>query len=99
MPLETKKKFDHYCGEVYSEMRKLEEDPVFKQRLSDTLLKIEEGTDPDIKALHQKYTQECTEQQIVSCRRMGAYFDLVAWETNILHMKFFADAITILKEQ
>lgn len=69
------------------------------QQLSETLLKIEEDTDPKIKALHQKYTQDCTLQQMVSCRRMGAYFDLVAWETNILHLKFFAEAIEILKQK
>ncbi|HBB03479.1 TPA: hypothetical protein DCZ39_01050 [Patescibacteria group bacterium] len=80
-------------------MRQLEEDAIFKQRLSETLLKIEEDTDPEIKKLHQKYTQDCTHQQMVSCRRMGAYFNLVAWETNILHLKFFADAMTILKEK
>lgn len=109
IPVETDKKFDHYCGEVYSEMRKRategspgeigKEDPVFMQQLSETLLKIEEDTDPKIKTLHQKYTQECTLQQMVSCRRMGAYFDLVAWETNILHLKFFAEAIEILKKK
>ena len=108
IPLTTDKKFDHYCGEIYTKMRKIASegvaegekgDPVFMERLSETLLKIEEDTDPEIKTLHQKYTQECTQQNMVSCRRMGAYFDLVAWETNILHLKFFAEAIDILKEK
>lgn len=109
IPVETDKKFDHYCGEVYSEMRKKategslgeigKEDPIFMQQLSETLLKIEEDTDPEIKTLHQKYTQECTLQQMVSCRRMGAYFDLVAWETDILHLNFFAEAIEVLKQK
>jgi len=99
IPVETEKKFDHYCGEIYSKMRMFEEDPVFMKHLSETLLKIEEDTDPEIKKLHQKYTQDCTQQQMVSCRRMGAYFELVAWETNILHLKFFAEAINILKEK
>jgi arginyl-tRNA synthetase len=80
-------------------MRKLEEDPVFKKRLTETLLKIEENTDPEINKLHQKYTQDCTRGQMESCRRMGAYFDLVAWETHILHLKFFATAMDILKEK
>lgn len=99
IPVETDKKFDHYCGEIYSKMRKLEEDPVFMKQLSETLIKIEDDTDPEIKKLHQKYTQDCTQQQMVSCRRMGAYFELVAWETNILHLKFFAEAMDILKEK
>ncbi len=97
IPVTTEKKFDHYCGQIYEKMRGLSEDPVFMQRLTETLLKIEEATDPEINALHQKYTQDCTHQQMVSCRRMGAYFDLVAWETHILHLKFFAEAMDILK--
>ncbi len=109
IPVETEKKFDHYCGEIYEKMRKKategspgeigKEDPVFKKQLSETLLKIEENVDPEINKLHQKYTQDCTQQQMVSCRRMGAYFDLVAWETHILHLKFFASAIDVLKEK
>jgi len=97
IPVTTAKKFDHYCGEIYEKMRGLSEDPVFMQRLSETLLKIEEDTDPEINVLHQKYTQDCTQQQMVSCRRMGAYFDLVVRETHILHLKFFAEAMDILK--
>jgi arginyl-tRNA synthetase len=97
IPVTTDKKFDHYCGEIYSQMRGLAEDPIFTKRLSETLLKIEEASDPEINILHQKYTQDCTQQQMVSCWRMGAYFDLVAWETHILHLKFFAEAMDILK--
>lgn len=99
IPVTTEKKFDHYCGEIYEQMRKLDEDPVFMKRLTETLLKIEENTDPEINKLHQKYTQDCTHWQMQSCWRMGAYFDLVAWETHILHLKFFAQAMDILKEK
>lgn len=41
-PLDTDKKYDHYCGKIYETMRKQDEDPKFKQLLSETLLKIEE---------------------------------------------------------
>ena len=76
IPVTTEKKFDHYCGQIYEKMRGLSEDPVFMQRLTETLLKIEEATDPEINALHQKYTQDCTHQQMVSCWRMGACFSV-----------------------
>ena len=99
IPVETDKKFDHYCGKIYEEMRKKEEDPEFKKLLSETLMKIEEASDPLINELHQTYTKDCTQQQMVSCRRMGAYFNLVAWETHILHLKFFAEAMDILKQK
>lgn len=51
-PVKTKKKFDHYAGEIYEKMRALatggnpgetgKEDAAFQKRLSETLLKIEE---------------------------------------------------------
>jgi len=33
-PTLTDMKYDHYCGKIYEEMRKKEEDPVFKKQLS-----------------------------------------------------------------
>ena len=97
IPLTSDKKFDHYCGEVYEKMRKLDEDELFKKQLSELLLTIEEGHDPKISALHHDYTRHCAQEQIKSCRRMGAYFDLIAWETDVLHLKFFAAALEVLK--
>ena len=70
IPLKTDKKFDHYCGEVYEKMRNMDEDELFKQRLSETLLLIEEGTDEKIKKLHHEYTQACALEQLKSCRRI-----------------------------
>lgn len=98
-PLETDLKFDHYCGKIYEDMRKKDEDPRFKQLLSETLLKIEEGEDEDLKKLHYDYTRRCALDQIRTCRRMNAYFDAIARETDVLHLKFFAEAMDLLREK
>lgn len=98
-PLETDLKFDHYCGKIYEEMRKKDEDPHFKQLLSETLLKIEEGVDEDLKELHYDYTRRCALDQVRTCRRMNAYFDGIVWETDILHLKFFAEAMDLLRQK
>ena len=63
IPLETEKKFDHYCGEIYEKMRNLDDDVEFKQKLSEVLLAIEEGKDPRIMELHQTYTKACAKEQ------------------------------------
>ena len=99
IPITSDKKFDHYCGEIYTQMRAKDEDPEFKKLLSETLLKIEEGKDPDIYSIHQEYTKKCATEQIKTCWRMGASFDIINWETDILHMKFFAEAIDLLKDK
>lgn len=99
LPIETEKKFDHYCGEIYTQMREKDEDPEFKKLLSETLRKIEDGKDPDVYRIHQEYTKKCALEQIKTCRRMNASFDIINRETDILHMKFFAEAIELLKEK
>ncbi len=98
-PLETDKKYDHYCGKIYEEMRKKDEDPKFKMLLSETLLKIEQGTDEALKKLHYEYTRKCTLEQIKTCWRMNAFFDAIARETDVLHLKFFAEAIDLLRQK
>ncbi len=98
-PLDTDKKFDHYCGKIYEEMRKRSEDPEFKTLLSATLLAIEEGNDEDLKQLHFDYTRRCALDQIRTCRRMNAYFNAVARETDVLHLKFFAEAMDLLRDK
>lgn len=78
-------------------MRKRDDDPVFKRYLSEILLKIEEGKDEELMDLHYDYTRRCALDQIRTCRRMNAYFDGIAWETDILHIKFFAEAMDLLR--
>jgi arginyl-tRNA synthetase len=98
IPFESDKKFDHYCGEVYSQMRLKEEDPEFKKLLSQLLLQIEAWDDPTINKVHTDYVQKCTIQQFKSCRRMDAHFDVVNRETDILHLKFLAEAMEKLRD-
>jgi len=97
-PIETDIKYDHYCGKIYEEMRKHSEEEVFKQQLSTVLQKIE-SADPEIHNLHKTYTQKCTEQQIHSCWKLGASFDLIVRETDILHRNFFSKTMEILKNK
>jgi arginyl-tRNA synthetase len=99
LSIETEKKFDHYCWEIYTKMREKDEDTDFKKLLSETLRKIEDWNDPDIYKIHQEYTKKCATEQIKTCRRMNASFDIINWETDILHMKFFAEAMELLKEK
>ncbi|MBS3168557.1 arginine--tRNA ligase [Candidatus Woesearchaeota archaeon] len=98
IPIKTDKKFDHYCGQIYTEMRKKEDDPKFKEILSETLLKIEEGKDKDVMKFHQQYTKKCAISQFESCWRLNAFFNLANWESDILHLKFFESTIERLKQ-
>jgi arginyl-tRNA synthetase len=93
------KKFDHYCGEIYLQMRGKNEDPDFKEKLSQTLHAIENNSDPKIMAFHQDYVKRCTIEQLRSCRRVGASFNMINRETDILHLDLFAEALDMLKSR
>jgi arginyl-tRNA synthetase len=99
LPLESDKKFDHYCGDVYLHMRAKDEDPEFKEKLSKTLHAVEHDSDPAITKLHKEYVKKCTIEQLKSCWRVGASFTMINWETDILHLNLFAEAIEILKQK
>ncbi len=94
---DANKKFDHYCGEIYLQMRSKDEDTEFKDHLSKTLHAIEHNSDPAIMKLHKEYVKKCTIEQLKSCWRVGASFNMINWETDILHLDLFAEALGILK--
>lgn len=96
-PLETELKFDHYCGKIYTEIRQKEEDVQFKEKLTETLLAIEKKSDLKISALHKDYTQKCAIAQFESCWKMNVFFDLINWETDILHLDLFDSVFEKLK--
>jgi len=98
-PLDTDKKYDHYCWEIYEKMRKNDEDINFKKTLSEILIKIEEWHDEKIKKLHFDYTRKCALEQIRTCRSINSFFDGIVWETDILHLKLFAQAMELLKDK
>lgn len=96
-PLETDLKFDHYCGQIYTQMRQKEEDSDFKEKLSQILLSLEKNDDQELINLHNQYTRKCAVAQFESCWRMNCFFDLVNWETDILHLDLFKTTFEELK--
>lgn len=79
-------------------MRQRDEDAEFKQHLSETLLAVEKGTDPKITELHKEYVKKCTIEQLRTCWRLGASFDMINRETDILHLNLFEEAMEKLKK-
>lgn len=100
IPFETDKKFDHYCGDIYLQVKNLEfTDPSLKEKLTQILLHIEHNDDPEVTAFHKQYVKRCTIEQLRTCRRMGARFDVIDRETDVLHTNFFAEALDLLKQR
>jgi len=90
-------KFDHYCGQIYIEMKKLEEDLEFKKLLSQTLKEFEKWENKKILDLQYSYTRRCTIEQFRSCRRIWIFFDIIDRETDIIREKFLEQTMEMLK--
>ncbi len=86
--LETKEKFDHYCGRVYLTMREKESESGFQQKLEEVLKKIE-NNDPEVIKIQRQISQRCLLAQLQSAWQINAYFNLINWETDILHSGVF----------
>ncbi|HHD92164.1 MAG TPA: arginine--tRNA ligase [Candidatus Portnoybacteria bacterium] len=96
-PLETMEKFDHYCGRVYLAMREKESDPDFQKKLEEVLKKIEED-DPEVIKIQRQIVKQCLLAQLQSAWNINSYFDLVNWETDILHSGLFELVFQKLKK-
>ena len=91
-------KFDHYCGQVYTDsLSYKEEDPEFAKKLEFVLKEIE-NKESKIAQQQRKYATECMLAQMTTCWRMNSYFNLNNWETDILHLDLLADTLKQIKK-
>jgi arginyl-tRNA synthetase len=92
-------KFDHYCGdEIYAKVNKIYVDrpELIEQRKKLSRL-IEQG-DNETAAIAKQITLRIMKAQLETCWRMGVYFDLLNWETDILHSGLWKKAFEKMKD-
>ena len=92
-------KFDQYCGDdVYVKANQLYETrpELLEQRKNISRL-IEEGNN-ETAAIAKQVSLRVLRAQLETCWRMNVYFDLLNWETDILHSGLWNDAFNKLKE-
>lgn len=93
-------RFDKYCGdEVYVKVNKLyEEHPELEKYRSEVLKMIEEG-DNEIAKFTRYVAERVLADQLKTCWRLGAYFDLLNWESDIVRAGLWEEASTMLKSK
>ena len=96
-PLASKEKFDHYCGQVYVAMREKENDSGFQLKLNEVLKKIEMGDRKAVK-IQRRIAQKCLLAQLKTAWQINSYFNLINWETDILHSGIFGRVFDQLKK-
>ncbi|HXQ93416.1 MAG TPA: arginine--tRNA ligase, partial [Nitrososphaerales archaeon] len=94
----TNKKYDHYAGDdVYVDVnRKYESDPSLKDKQKLIMKGIEEH-DSRIFPLAAKITDRILKEQLRTCWRFNASYDLLVYESDIIASKLWDDTFEEMK--
>lgn len=97
-PQTKNQKFDHYCGdEVYVKINEIyEKDPQVAEKRKLVLKEIEEGKS-EIARFAMEITLRVLQEQLKTCWRMKAHYDLLNFETHIVGSKLWSKAFELLK--
>jgi arginyl-tRNA synthetase len=97
-PPTKNQKFDHYCGdEVYVKINEIyEKDPQVAEKRKLVLKEIEEGKS-EIARFAMEITLRVLQEQLKTCWRMKARYDLLNFETHIVGSKLWSKAFELLK--
>jgi arginyl-tRNA synthetase len=93
------KKFDQYCGDdVYVKINEMyEKDPSLAEKRKVVLREIEEGKS-DIARLASEVTLRVLTDQLKSCWRLKARYDLLNFESHIVVSRLWSESFELLKE-
>lgn len=101
MPIEpaNKKKFDQYCGdEIYVEVNEIyKENPQLAEKRKIVLREIEAGNS-EIAKFASEITQRVLKEQLKTCWRMWARYDLLNFESHIVVSKLWNKTFELLKK-
>ncbi|MDE1727636.1 MAG: arginine--tRNA ligase [Thaumarchaeota archaeon] len=91
-------KFDHYCGDmVYVKTtERYKTDKAFADLRSHVLQELEEGTS-DLAKFGDEITRRVLEEQLKTCWRLGATYDCLNFESQIVHSKLWQVAFEKMK--
>jgi arginyl-tRNA synthetase len=94
------KKFDHYCGdEVYVKITEMyEKDPQLAEKRKLVLKEIEEGKS-ELARFAAEITLRVLNEQLKTCWRMRARYDLLNFESHIVVSKLWSKAFELLKKE
>ena len=104
MPIESlstnsNKKFDQYCGdEIYVKINEMyEKDPALGEKRRLVLKEIEEG-ESKIAKFASEITLRILHEQLKTCWRMKARYDLLNFESQIVGSKLWSKAFDLLRD-
>jgi arginyl-tRNA synthetase len=92
-------KFDHYCDEVYVKVNELyQTDKSLEEKRQLVLREIEKGTS-DIAKFSSEITMHVLRDQLKTSWRMKTRYDLLNFESQIIHSKLWIKSFELLKQK
>lgn len=91
-------KFDHYCGDIVyvNTTSKYETDPKLAEHRTTILKEIEEGVSETAKFANE-ITRRVLAEQLRTCWRIGASYDCLNFESQIVHSNLWSDVFERMK--
>jgi arginyl-tRNA synthetase len=91
-------KFDHYSDEVYVKVNELyQTDKALQEKRQVVLKEIEKGTS-EIAHFSSKITMRVLKDQLKTAWRMKSHYDLLNFESQIIHSKLWSRCFELLKQ-
>jgi len=92
-------KYDVYCGDsVYTKVnQEYAKNPGLKEKQSQVLKAIESGTG-DVAEYTKGIVKRILRAQLSTCWRLGASYDLLNWESQLVHSKMWEKIFEALKK-
>ncbi len=96
---DVERKFDQYCGDVvYIEVNKrFEEDPSLIEKRREIIKQLEVGG--PIAEVAREIIDRIVREQLKTCWRLGAEYDLLNWESHILRSGYWNEVFSMLKKR
>ena len=93
-------KFDVYCGDsVYAKVnQEYDRNPTLKEKQSFVLKEIEKGKGEIAEYTHG-IVRRILDSQLTTCWRLGASYDLLNWESQLVHSKMWERIFETLKKE
>ncbi len=99
-PTDETLKFDKYCGdEIYVKVNNLYKTDSSLLKIRSLVLRQLETKDHEISSFASKITMKVLESQLKTCWRVKSRYDLLAFESHILHSSLWQQLFEILKSR
>jgi arginyl-tRNA synthetase len=100
VPADKNIKFDRYCGnEIYAKVNELyEKDSTLIEKRKSLLKKLESG-DPEINSFASEITSKVLKDQLATCWRIKARYDLLNFESHIINSNLWKKTFDKLREE